>query len=58
MFLCHGLGDHSGRYDCIVKELVQKGCYVFTHDHGEKLSRVQLSQLEYGRGDQAVGYSS
>lgn len=33
VFICHGLGEHSGRYMFIVDELVKERYYVFTHDH-------------------------
>lgn len=35
VFVSHGAGEHSGRYDEIAQMLVGLGLLVFAHDHGE-----------------------
>lgn len=33
MFISHGFGEHSGRYDRQAAEFNRKGLLVFSHDH-------------------------
>lgn len=35
VFICHGFGEHVGRYDELFKIFHDLDYYVFGHDHGE-----------------------
>ena len=37
LFICHGVGEHMGRYEELGSYLAENGVIVFGHDHGEVL---------------------
>ena len=47
VFICHGVGEHCQRYDLVADPLTNKGFLVFSHDHGESLSRSVLTCIRY-----------
>uniref|UniRef100_A0A8B9KJN7 Monoglyceride lipase n=1 Tax=Astyanax mexicanus TaxID=7994 RepID=A0A8B9KJN7_ASTMX len=50
VFIAHGAGEHCGMYTDVAHTLVQKGLYVFAHDHGEKYSEKKRVDQEKHRG--------
>ena len=34
MYVCHGVGEHMGRYEELSSHLSESGLLVFGHDHG------------------------
>ncbi|XP_033099195.1 monoglyceride lipase-like [Anneissia japonica] len=48
--ICHGLGEHCGRYDTLAEVLVAKGIWVYTHDHvGHGQSEgIRLDVTDFG----------
>lgn len=34
LFICHGVGEHMGRYNKLATHLAEEGVLVYGHDHG------------------------
>jgi acylglycerol lipase len=37
VFVTHGAGEHCQKYERLANVLTDKGLFVFSHDHGEKV---------------------
>lgn len=51
LFICHGVGEHMGRYNKLAKHLAEGGVLVYGHDHGRSAwsSAVPFSVMQWQR---------